>query len=108
MPTGKQGPKGGRGAPRPQPLTATARLLGSPPSSTRLAFHRLDTEGRRGCLFAARLLRAGHAVTQISLNPAPRTPSACFTEEKTGAQRGVELTVINKLEVRIRGERISW
>ena len=88
MPTGKQGPKGGRGAPRQQPLIATARLLGSPPSSTRLAFHRLDTEGRRGCLFAARLLRAGHAVTQISLNPAPRTPSACFTEEKTGAQRG--------------------
>lgn len=88
MPPGKQGPKGGRGAPRPQPLTATARLLGSPPSSTRLAFHRLDTEGRRGCLFAARLLRAGHAVTQISLNPAPRTPSACFTEEKPGAQRG--------------------
>ena len=63
VPVGKQRPEGGRGAPYPPLLTVAPGLLGSPPSSTRFPFHRLETEGRRGCPFAARLLRAGRAAS---------------------------------------------
>lgn len=45
-----------------------------------------ETEGRSACPFAGRLLRAGRVACQISLNPAPRTPSTSFTEEEIGTQ----------------------
>lgn len=73
VPAGKQGPKGGRGAPRLPPLTTAAGLLGSPPSSTWFPFHRQETKGWRGCLFASPLLREGRAVRPHSIQPGERS-----------------------------------
>lgn len=91
VPARQRRPEGGREEGAPLAPRSSPRSGGSwvpRPPRPNSHFTDRETEGRSACPFAARLLRAGRVACQISLNPAPRTPSTTFTEEEIGTQRG--------------------
>lgn len=87
VPAGKPGSGREGGRERGTPLTMASGLLGSPPY--RLGFHFTDQETQwwRGCPLAARLWRAGRAVSDLTQS-SPKTPSPRCTEREIGVQSG--------------------
>lgn len=83
VPAGKPGRRREGGT----PLTMAPGLLGSPPYRLGSHFADWETPWRRGCPVAARLWRAGRAVSNLTQS-SPKTPSPRLTERETGVRRG--------------------